>query len=319
MKKALALLIILVMLPMSRALAADTPNSESSTGAIGGSSTGPVEEESQGEETEHEDSLRKMYNSFREMDDAQWQDTMQNKDLYGCNNENGDFELTGLLNELFFNVEDMMPGDTVTKYMRIKNTSNMDYRLYFKAKRDKAPDEGEVDLFDVLDLEITKTGKTLEDVVYKGKIFDGDMKNQTFDLGTMKSNQEAVILRATVTMDPNAGNEYKNKSAQVDWIFRAEGDDPENPDEPDNPDKPDNPDNPENPMVPVNKKDIVSNDVNDAGTIDLADYSGKGLYKGTVSKTGDKNYLVIYFLLACGSLLTGYVLFSKGKKNRKEH
>lgn len=296
MKKLLALIIIFLMLPASKALAADTsPTGNSKDG-----------------ESKQEDSLQKRYESFRAMDEKKWVDQMENKDLYGQNNSDGIFELTGLMNELFFNVKDMLPGDTVTKYIRIYNSSDKDYTLFYDAYRfdNQMPKEGEIDLLDVINLEITKSGDILEEPVFKGKIFDEYTNKQIIKLGTIKSKQEPVIFRATVTMDPNAGEEYKNKEAEISWIFKAEGDD-----ESDDPtDKPKDPENPsQNPSKPsLNPSDPSIH------TVDLNSYSDKGQYKGTVSKTGDNNYLIIYGLLAVGSLMIGYVLFSKGKKNRKE-
>lgn len=308
MKKLLALIIIFLMLPASKVLAADTSPTDSSTEKIGENING---------ESKQEDSLQKMYDSFRNMDEEEWIDHMGNKDLYGHNKaDDGAFELTGLMNELFFDVKDMLPGDTITKYIRIYNTSGKDYTLSYDAYRSKEqmPKEGEIDLLDVIDLEITKSGDKLEEPVFKGKIFDEYTNNRVIKLGTIKSSQkssqEAVIFKATVTMDPNAGEEYKNKEAEISWIFKAEGDD-----ESDDPtDKPKDPENPsQNPSKPsLNPLDPSIH------TVDLNSYSDKGQYKGTVSKTGDNNYLIIYGLLAVGSLMIGYVLFSKGKKNRKE-
>lgn len=313
MKKLLALIIIFLMLPASKALAADTSPTDNSTGG----------------KSKQEDSLQKMYDSFRAMDEEQWIDQMGNKDLYGHNKTDGAFELTGLMNQLFFEVKDMIPGDTVTKYIRIYNSSDKDYTLFYDAYRfdNQMPKEGEIDLLDVINLEITKSGDILEEPVFKGKIFDENTNKQVIKLGTIKSGQDPVIFKATVTMDPNAGEEYKNKEAEITWIFKAEGDEgsddpPDNP--PDNPkdpsgnsqkDPPDNPSkdpskNPENPSFNPSEPSIH--------TVDLSSYSDKGQYKGTVSKTGDNNYLIIYGLLAVGSLMIGYVLFSKGKKNRKE-
>lgn len=306
MKKLLALIIIFLMLPASKVLAVDTPHTDSSTEKIGEDING---------ESKHEDSLRKMYDSFRVMDEDQWIDQMGNKDLYGHNKSDGTFELTGLMNELFFDVKDMLPGDTVTKYIRIYNSSDKDYTLSYDAYRfdNQMPKEGEVDLLDVIDLEITKSGDILEEPVFKGKIFDENTNKQVIKLGTIKSGQEPVIFRATVTMDPNAGEEYKNKEAEISWIFKAEGDEEKDPSKDPSDDPSDTPsDKPKDPPSPgtLEPPDNLT-------TVDLSSY-GKGEYKGTVSKTGDYNYLIIYALLALGSFMIGYVLFSKGKKNRKE-
>ena len=316
MKKLLALIIIFLMLPASKVFAADTPHTESSTEKVG--------EEG---ESRHEDSLEKKYDRYRAMDEEEWIGHMGNKDLYGHNKSDGTFELTGLMNELFFDVKDMLPGDTITKYIRIYNSSDIDYTLSYDAYRfeNQMTKKGEVDLLDVINLEITKSGDKLEEPVFKGKIFDENTNKQVINLGTIKSNQKPVIFRATVTMDPNAGDEYKNKEAEISWIFKAEGDEKINP--PDNPPDapPDNPsDDPKNnppgdssdiPKVPSSPGTIQPS--NNLSTVDLINY-GKGEYKGAGSKTGDYNYLIIYALLSLGSFMIGYVLFCKGKKNRKE-
>lgn len=301
MKKLLALIIIFLMLPASKVLAVDTPHTDSSTEKIG--------EDVNNGESQNEDSLRNMYNSFRAMDEEQWIDQMGNKDLYGHNKDDGTFELTGLMNQLFFNVEDMLPGDTITKYIRIYNSSDKDYTLSYDAYRfdNQMPKEGEVDLLDVIDLEITKSGDILEEPVFKGKIFDENTNNQVIKLGTIKSGQEPVIFKATVTMDPNAGEEYKNREAEISWIFRAEGDEGEDTSK----------DPTDDPLKNPPSPDIIETPY-DPTTVDLINYD-KGEYRGLVSKTGDYNYLIIYAVLALGSLITGYVLFCKGKKNRKEH
>lgn len=307
MKKILALILVFTMFPMTNVLAADTPHTESSTDIQGNTNES-------GEP--HYDSLEEMYDAYRAMDDDEWTEKMGNKDLCGedCQ-ENGGVKLTGLFNQLFIDAENMVPGDSVTKYMRIKNTSNIDYHLYLEAERKKCPGENEVDLFNVLNLNITKTGDTLEDPVYSGHVFDQNTaihngsQDQRIDLGTIKSGQEPVILKATVTMDLNAGKEYQNKSEEVNWIFTTEGDIEPSPNPDPNP-KP-NPDpNPDSNPSPSSGKFF--------GGIG-ASQSGKGGYKGILSKTGDSNSIIIYALLACGSLLIGYVLFSKGKKNGKGH
>lgn len=326
MKKILVLLIIFVMFPSINVLAVDTPNTDSGKKIM--------------DSNTNTDLLRKKYNDFINMDQEDWIDKSDNKDLYGHNNEDGEFELTGLMNDLFFNINDMLPGDSLTKYIRISNSSDKNYTLSYDAYRldEQMPKEGEIDLLDVIDLEITKTsdidGEINQELVYKGKIFDENTNKDVIELGTISVGQEPVIFKATVTMEQNAGEEYKNKQAEISWIFRADGDDDE-PTKPDNPTNPTNPMNPSNPNNPVNSNNKVDDGKTNISnksptlspgnnsnikTVDLNNYKGNSKYngKGNVSKTGDSNYLAIYFLLALGSFMISYRLFSKRNKNRKE-
>lgn len=114
----------------------------------------------------------------------------------------------------FLEKNNMLPGDVVPGEIVIENTHNDEYDLYMRAEK-ITPDE-------TYDL-IKKINLLIE---YKGnELYKGDMSGQpdldgNIYLGRIKPGEKEV-LDAKAELDKSAGNEYKNKFGQVNWIFTA--------------------------------------------------------------------------------------------------
>ena len=130
-------------------------------------------------------------------------------------NANGIVFIPG--DELFLENKDMLPGDTISRSMTIRNRRDDSYKLYLRAE--KMTEDKEDDLFNVLSLKITYKGK----IIYEGNASGIDGMSSNIDLGIFNPG-DVKELQAQVNFDKNAGNEYKNKIAKVNWIFTAVGD-----------------------------------------------------------------------------------------------
>jgi len=136
----------------------------------------------------------------------------------------------------------------------------------------------EYDLLAKMNLKITN-GK----VEYNGPIIIGNDELVELDLGLFNPGDKRVF-NAEVELDGAiTGNDYKNRAVEVNWIFTAEyRGSGFNPNE-----------------VPSNENKVVNN-------------SGR-----TATKTQDNNSILLYCLLAGGSLLV-IILGSKKLKESKE-
>lgn len=117
---------------------------------------------------------------------------------------------------VFFNLQNMTPGDSQTKTITIKSDLSSTYELYMKAQR--VTDKTENDLLSKINLNLIMDGKTIYDnEPVSGE--DGLVKD--IKLGDIKSKSEHTLI-ATVTLDgKTTGNEYQNKGGIVNWIFTA--------------------------------------------------------------------------------------------------
>ena len=117
--------------------------------------------------------------------------------------------------EPFLLKEGMMPGDTVSRKMIIDNEYDVEYEVFMRAER--VSEKEEYDLLNKLELTVYYN----DEVIYNGPASGEDELSNNISLGKFKPGEEADLY-AEVTLDgPTTGNEYKNKYAQVDWIFTA--------------------------------------------------------------------------------------------------
>lgn len=117
--------------------------------------------------------------------------------------------------DLFLHYPNMLPGDSISRTLIIKNNYKYSYEIFLKAKRVSSKEE--YDLLDKLDLKITYN----DNIIYIGPISGENKLTQDISLGIFKPGQQATLV-AQVTLDgPSTGNEYKNKYVQVDWVFTA--------------------------------------------------------------------------------------------------
>ena len=125
----------------------------------------------------------------------------------------------GLVNlgedNMFLYFDNMTPGDSVVGTIEIKNEYEYPYELFFRANR--VSETEKYDLLNKLDLKITYKDK----VIYAGPTSGENKLTDDISLGIFQPNQKE-LLTAEVSLDgPSTGNEYKNKTAEVNWIFTA--------------------------------------------------------------------------------------------------
>lgn len=132
-------------------------------------------------------------------------------------------ELLGNANELVYIPDDdlflqhpnMIPGDYIRRTLEIKNKHKYPYELFLRAER-ISPKE-EYDLLDKLDLKISYKNE----VIYEEAVNGEDKLTKGISLGVFNPGQEENLIAEVKLDGASTGNEYKNKSAQIDWIFTA--------------------------------------------------------------------------------------------------
>lgn len=146
--------------------------------------------------------------------------------------------------DLFLLHPNMIPGDSIIRTLEIKNKHKYPYELFLKAKR-VSPRE-KYDLLDKLDLKIKHKDKVIYDESANGE----DKLTKGISLGVINPGEEENLIAEVKLDGDSTGNEYKNKSAQVDWIFTAvrkeDGKTNESIEESDEKDEPDKPSNSKN-------------------------------------------------------------------------
>lgn len=120
--------------------------------------------------------------------------------------------------EPFLVKEGMVPGDSVSREIVIDNEYDAEYEIFMRVER--VSKEEEYDLLNKLELTVYYK----DEIIYNGSASGDDGLVKNISLGKFKPGEEADLY-AEVTLDgPSTGNEYKDKYAQVDWIFTAVSD-----------------------------------------------------------------------------------------------
>ncbi len=136
------------------------------------------------------------------------------------------------LTDLFPNFKGVMPGDTLTQKITVKNDANkkVKVKIYIRAL---GAHEDSKEFLSQLGLKVQKSGDN--EMAY---MFDAaaSEKGQLFEwvcLGTLYSGGE-VNLDVTLSVPTTLSNEFQNQVGKLDWEFMVE----EFPVEPDDPDPP---------------------------------------------------------------------------------
>lgn len=125
--------------------------------------------------------------------------------------------LVSIPDDTFLEYLNMLPGDKESGIVNIRNSYEYPYKLYLRAKRVTPDEDEEYDLLDKIELKLTYK----DEVIYKGPVSGAEGMEENIYLGTFNPN-DAEELLAEIELDgPSTTNEYKDKFAQVDWIFSA--------------------------------------------------------------------------------------------------
>ena len=114
-----------------------------------------------------------------------------------------------------FKESNMFPGDSVTKYYRVKVAYSDDVTVHYKAK----VDHGYEKLAEALQIKVRliNTNETL----YEGLIKDMP-ESVTHKLTFSKSTTDEICYEITASLDTSTGNEYQNKDLVADFCWWVE-------------------------------------------------------------------------------------------------
>ena len=120
--------------------------------------------------------------------------------------------------ENFLESLNMLPGDSVSRQLLLKNEYSYEYDIYVRAERMSAVDD--YDLLNKLQLVAEYDG----DIIYQGPATGENNEvpmTENISLGILKPGEEKVLNAEAVLPGEEVGNEYKNRQAAVKWIFTA--------------------------------------------------------------------------------------------------
>lgn len=138
--------------------------------------------------------------------------------------------------DLFLNFKNVMPGDTVTQNISIKNDNSdttdiylyalqMDNSAYISAEEKEIADE----LMKLMTIELTAKNKDNSIyTIYNGPIYgEGNSYNMhkaenAILLGTFAKG-DSLDITATLKISPELDNRYANAVAKIKWVFTATG------------------------------------------------------------------------------------------------
>ena len=127
----------------------------------------------------------------------------------------------------------MLPGDSVERTMTIQNNYEYAYDLFLRAER--VSEKEEFDLLTKLELSVYDG----DQLIYEGPASGEDGMIKDISLGTYEPGDKTELYAVVELDGPSTGNEYKNKYAEVNWIFTAVRDEePVQPEPPSTPQKP---------------------------------------------------------------------------------
>ncbi len=113
-----------------------------------------------------------------------------------------------------FNVENMMPGDTVTEYFCVKATHKSDMNVMFGVSDIKYGNPA----LDIMNITVTVLGET-PNVIYNGSFAELPDQGLALPLSANKDRESVLFYQVDVGLPTTAGNECANTtlSATFDW------------------------------------------------------------------------------------------------------
>ena len=186
------------------------------------------------------------------------------------------------MTDLFTNFKGVMPGDTLTQQINVKNEASkkVNVKIYIRAlgPAELEKNDGEEIVSADQSADFLKEMKLTVDTDDDTRLFEAPA-DQTAGLtdwvllGTFRSGAD-VDLNVNLEVPITMGNDYQERIGALDWQFMAE-EHPLNPDDPNTPTDPSDPNGPNGP-----------NDPDDPNT----------------TKTGDDSNMLVYGLIALVAL-----------------
>ncbi|GAA0070293.1 hypothetical protein UT300003_18160 [Clostridium sardiniense] len=128
-------------------------------------------------------------------------------------NANGIVYIPG--NEPFLQFKGMVPGDKIKRRLVLSNKFTDSYEIFMRAER--ISEKEEYDLLEKLKMKIDHNYGTL----HEGDATGEHSIKENVSLGKINPGESKELV-AEVDLDgQSTGNEYKNKSGEVKWIFTA--------------------------------------------------------------------------------------------------
>lgn len=124
-------------------------------------------------------------------------------------------KLVAAPDDFFGNLGRLMPGDTQTDSVEIRNTSDKTMELFFFAGYENQTKE-QVELLSALEIQIKYDGKE----IYKGKLLQ-DGLNKGVSLGSYEPDKGGKMVFA-ITMPSALGNAFARRNAAVKWVFKTQ-------------------------------------------------------------------------------------------------
>ena len=123
--------------------------------------------------------------------------------------------------DFFSNFDELMPGDTVSDTLHIRNQNDHDAEIFFHTETPADLTNDQKDLLKNLQLTIQVNGK---------QVYEGDLEsvglNKKISLGTYAKNAEGTI-DFSIHMPKEDKNIYAVRDTKVTWVFDCGWDDPE--------------------------------------------------------------------------------------------
>lgn len=124
------------------------------------------------------------------------------------------------LTDLFPNFKDIMPGDTLTQKITVKN--NADNKVKVKIYlRSLGAHEDSAEFLSQLGLKVSKSEENEMAYMFDAAANETAQLTDWVCLGTLYSGGE-VSLDVTLTVPVELDNEFQNKIGYLDWEFRIE-------------------------------------------------------------------------------------------------